>query len=174
MPYEIREMIDGVLSYSSGSGDRPAPTREEASAETQAEALATLQKYGEFTPAKARLRKLAAAETLHFYEMDEVTKFIAAADKKATKMLTAVRDEPAGYGVDWRDAEVIAAVVYLTAVDSDMAEIRNRSGWSRSHTSAGHWCYANLESHREEALKKARQILLGYGVQLRTVGIIEG
>lgn len=173
MPYEIREMVDGVLSDSSGSGEGPAPSREQRSAETQLLAIATLKKYGEFTPAKTRLREFATAEILDYWEMDEVRKLIAAADKKAAKMLDGVRTEPAGYGVDWRDAEVVAAVVYFTAVDADMAEIRNRSGWSRAHTSAGHWCHANLETNRTEALKKAREILVSYSVQLRAAGILE-
>jgi hypothetical protein len=128
-----------------------------------------LSRWGEFTVQKARLHKLAAAETLGYSDFREIDRIVRQTVRKAEKK----KADAAGFegGVTWPSEIIVDALRFLTEQDDDRASVQNRLGWSSSDSSTGHWCLAMIGSDPDRAVAVGRTIVGKYERQLRDAGM---
>ena len=116
------------------------------------------KRFVEFSAIDARISLAQAAWLLDLVDQTEA---------KATH----VRDNltASGTEVDVPDDEVVAAVESLCWSDSDQATEENGAGWSKAHSSKGHWCHGMIKSggaNRDIGIDAARNIVGKYTKQL--------
>lgn len=71
--------------------------------------------------------------------------------------------------VDWPDEDVAAAVESLCRADHDQARVENGAGWSKAHSSKGHWCMGMIKNggaDRDIGIDAARALVGKYSRQL--------
>jgi hypothetical protein len=148
--------------------------RRERVLEVQAMGRDTLERWGEFTERKVKLRELVDAEDLTHFQVVSLLKLVRATGNKAiARRAMAVRGQKSDL-VNWDDNIVIQAIEVLTRADSDHATVANKSGWSSSDSSTGHWAAALLkggDDDRRIAILAGRALVGKYVVQLRAAGI---
>lgn len=149
--------------------------RRERVLEVQQMGRETLEKWGEFTERKAKLRELVDVADLTHFELVSLLKLVRATDNKAIlRRAMATRGSKADL-VNWDDNIVVRAIEVSTHADGDHATVANMSGWSSSDSSTGHWRAALLKGGDADDLRIA--ILVGRGLvgkylgQIRAAGL---
>lgn len=138
-----------------------------------AEGRALLSKWKAFVVKPDRMRELTAPEWLDRLEFNELERLINRTRTKESEYLSGYSFRRRGLDpVPWPDDVVARSVRFLTACDNDQAALANDAGWSKSDTSAGHFCCVLLDTDFDLAVKKARRFVGRYEGQLRKAGIL--
>lgn len=134
----------------------------------------TLERWGEFTERKSKMRELVDAVDLSHFEVVSLLKLVRATDAKAivrrAMAVCGVKDDL----VNWADDVVAQAIEVLSHADTDHATVANKAGWSSSDSSTGHWCAAMLKGDPDDrriAILAGRGLVGKYLVQLRAAGL---
>ena len=144
-------------------------------AEVQQMGRETLDRWGEFTERKAKVRELVDAPDLDPFGVLTLLKLVRATNNKSIVRRAMASRGAKGDLVNWPDESVTRAIQVLTHADGDHATVANRAGWSSSDSSTGHWCAAMLKSgnvdDRVVAIRAGRALVGRYEGQLRAAGL---
>lgn len=137
-------------------------------AAAQAQGRATWQQWHSFCVNKKRMLEFSAIEArISLAQAVWLTELVDQTAAKASHM----RDNlsASDNAVDWLDDEVVAAVESLCRHDSDQAREGNGVGWSKAHSSRGHWCMGMIKNggaDRMIGIDAARALVGKYSKQL--------
>jgi len=178
--------IEYHTRYSSGGRD-PFKTVEDAEAairsqfdsyiaprdSTQLAAIAALEKWGQFCSGHDELVAIAGKKRgADWNDRDKVKMLLKQTDRRAAKQLANIPANIAGGDSGMSDAQVAAAIRFLTGRDADHAELPNHEGWNAGHSSKGHFAYAMLSQDYPAAIAMGRTLIGKYQRQLAMAGII--
>lgn len=138
-------------------------------AAAQAAGRACWQQWHSFCVSKRRLLEFSAVEArISLAQAVWLTELVDQTAVKAEHLRDNIKSSDDA--VDWPDDDVAAAVEILCWSDHDQAREENGAGWSKAHSSKGHWCHGMIRNggaDRSIGIDAARSMVGKYSRQLQ-------